>query len=176
MRLHQIKIEYNPEHDRLIMRVSTSDGQEILLWLTRRCVGLLWPALLKLAETSARVVAQASADARAALLGFEHEQAVKSADFSKPYEEEAARAHPLGADPILVSRIQTRRGEQGTYIVSLQPTSGQGLNINVDDKLLHSLCKLLQSAVAGAEWGMRLELPQAALSQASLDGAPRTLN
>ena len=176
MRLHQIKLEYNPEQDRVLMRVSTSDSQEMLLWLTRRCVNLLWPALLKLAQTSPRVVTQASPDARAALLGFEHEKAVKSSDFSRPYEEQVASSRPLGAEPILVSRIQTRRNQDGSYVLSLQPTSGQGLNINLDDTLLHSLCKLVQSSVSGAEWDMRLDFPRSAMPEAGLEDAPRTLN
>ena len=48
MKLHQIKIEFVPEHDRLLLAISTAQGaegegqgQEMLLWLTRRCVKLL---------------------------------------------------------------------------------------------------------------------------------------
>lgn len=176
MRLHQIKLEYQPEQDRVLMRVSTSDAKEMLLWLTRRCIKLLWPALLKLAEASPRVGTQASADARAALLGFEHENAVKSADFSKPYEDRVERSRPLGAEPILVSRIQTRRNTDGVFVLSLQPTSGQGLTLNLDDKLLHSLCRLLQSSITGADWGMRLDFPQSVLQEAGAGDAPRVLN
>ena len=68
MQLHQIKIEFNAEHDRLLMSVSTSDGQEILLWLTRRCVKLLWPLLIKMVESQPRVQLQgATPEARAPL-------------------------------------------------------------------------------------------------------------
>ena len=176
MRLHQIKLEYNAEHDRVLMRLSTSDKQEMLLWLTRRCVKLLWPVLLKLAETNDRVVTQASPDARAALLGFERERAVGESDFSTPYDEQSQRERPLGAEPILVSRIQTGRNKDGTYLLSLQPGSGQGLNMNLDDKLLHSLCKLLQSSVAGADWDMRLEFPEIRSSDPETSTATRTLN
>ena len=176
MRLHQIKLEYRPEQDRILMRIATSDAQEILLWLTRRCVKLLWPALLKLAESSARVVMQASPDARAALLGFEHEKAVGNSDFSTPYEEQVARAHPLGSDPVLVSKIQTGLNKDGTYLLSLQPGSGQGLNLNLHDKLLHSVCKLLQSAASGADWDIRLEFPQVPPAEAAPGRPSRMLN
>ena len=176
MRLHQIKLEYRPEQDRILMRLSTSDAQEMLLWLTRRCVRLLWPALLKLAESSTRVVTQASPDARAALLGFEHEKAVGNSDFSTPYEDQIARARPLGSEPVLVSKIQTGLNKDGTYLLSLQPSAGQGLNLNLDDKLLHSVCKLLQSSVSGAEWDIRLEFPQALVPETLPGPASRTLN
>ena len=84
MRLHQLKIDYEAEQDRLLMLVSASDGVEVRLALTRRFVKLLWPLLLKLAEeASPRIRTQANPEARKALFGMEHEQAVARADFSR---------------------------------------------------------------------------------------------
>ena len=45
MKLRQIKIEHSPVQDRLLMRIATDVNQEVLLWLTRRCVKLLCPTL-----------------------------------------------------------------------------------------------------------------------------------
>lgn len=75
-----------------------------------------------------------------------------------------------------MSKIQTALNKDGTYLLSLQPSAGQGLNLNLDDKLLHSVCKLLQSSVSGAEWDIRLEFPQALLPDAVPGAASRTLN
>ena len=84
MRLRQINIDYDAENDRLLMRIGTSDGAELRLWLTRRYVKLLWPLLVKLAEdASPRIRTQANPEARKALLGLEHEQALARADFSR---------------------------------------------------------------------------------------------
>ncbi len=159
MQLHQISVDFDPEQDRLLMRISTSDAKEVALWLTRRCVRMLWPLLLKMVEASPRVELRAAdPQARAALVGFEHEQAMRQADFSKPYE--APREHPLGAAPILVARIHTGRDESGNHVLSLLPANGQGINLCMDQNLLHSCCRLLQSASARAEWDFRLEFPQ----------------
>src|SRR5688572_11693761 len=111
MKLHQIKLEHSALHDRLLMRISTDDGQEVLLWLTRRCVKLMWPALVKLAQSAPDMALQ-SAEAKSALLGMRHEDVVGKADFSKPYEA-GQRMRPLGEEPILVARIQTKRHEAG---------------------------------------------------------------
>ena len=90
MKLHQLKIDFNAEQDRLLMLVSTDDGAEVRMWLTRRFVKLLWPLLVKLAEeASPRIKVQASAEARKALLGLEHQKAVQRADFSKPFQQTA---------------------------------------------------------------------------------------
>jgi hypothetical protein len=175
MQLHQIKIDFNAEHDRLLMCISTNDGQEVLLWLTRRCVKLIWPMFLKMVESSARVQLQGnSPEARAALLGMEHEKAVQKADFSKPYEP-SEKERPLGAAPLLVARIQTRRGEDGGNILTLLPLDGQGVHLTLDDRLLHSCCKLLQNAIAKADWDLKLEFPQPALAGTDPE-RPRTLN
>jgi hypothetical protein len=83
MKLHQLRLDYVAEHDRLLLRISTDDAKEVLLWLTRRCVRLLWPLLVDMAQSSPRIALQGSPEARAALLGFEHEQALRGADFSR---------------------------------------------------------------------------------------------
>lgn len=174
MRLHQLKLEFNPEQDRLVLHVLTDDGAEILLWLTRRCVKLLWVALVKMLQASPNVQLQgATPEARNALVGMQHEKALQGANFSKPYE--VARERPLGAEPILVGKIQTSRDPNGNNVLTLLPMNGQGVNIALDETLLHSFCKLLQNAVTRAEWDLKLELPQSPLAAVPLEGA-RTLN
>jgi len=160
MKLHQIKIEHNAGHDRLLLRLSTRDGKELLFWLTRRCVKSLWPALMQIAQSSARIALQSDPEARAALLGFEHERALRKADFATAYDE-AARERPLGDEPALVTHIQRAKGTKGSPALSLTLYSGQNVNIALDDALLHSFCRLLQAAVDKAEWDIALALPRA---------------
>ena len=174
MKLHQLKIEFNPEHDRLLLRVSSDDGKELLAWLTRRCVKLLWPALLKVAQGSPEIAKQADPEIKTALLGFQHEKAIRQADFSKPYQE-TVRERPLGADPVLVSRIQTRRNERGGCNVSLLPSTGQGIHLALEDTVLHSFCRLLQTSVVKSDWNIELTLPQVPVP-GEPGGKVRTLN
>lgn len=158
MKLHQLKIEFVAEQDRLLLSLATDDGNEVLVFLTRRCVKRLWPVLLEMARSSPDVAVQSSPEARAALAGFRHEQAVRQADFSRPYDE-GPRARPLGSEPILAGRIQTRRDANGNHVLSLLPLRGTGVHLTLDDGLLHSLCKLLQDAVSGSDWDLALRLP-----------------
>src|ERR1700704_110943 len=113
MRLQQLKVDYDAEQDRLLMLVATNDGVELRMWLTRRFVKLLWPLLVKLAEeASPRIRTQPNPEARKALLSIEHEQAVSKPNFAKPYDD-SARATPLGAEPLLLARIQTGHDPNG---------------------------------------------------------------
>lgn len=175
MRLHQLKIDYEAEQDRLLMLVSASDGVEVRLALTRRFVKLLWPLLLKLAEeASPRIRTQANPEARKALFGIEHEQAVSRADFSRTYETKP-RATPLGEAPLLLARIQTGRNHEGQPVVALHPAEGSGVTLTFDSVLLHSVCKLLQSAVKKSDWDIELRLPEIEARPAA-ERTPRTLN
>jgi hypothetical protein len=175
MRLHQLKIDYDAEQDRLLMLVAASDGVEVRLTLTRRFVKLLWPLLVKLAEeASPRIRTQANPEARKALLGIEHAQAVARADFSKAYEAKP-RSTPLGETPLLLARIQTGRNREGQPVVALHPAEGSGVTLTFDSVLLHSVCRLLQTAVKKSDWDMDLKLPDAAARQPAAH-EPRTLN
>src|SRR5262245_61252168 len=141
------------------MMVATSEGVELRLALTRRFVKLLWPLMVKLAEeASPRIRTQASPEARKALLGMEHEHAVSKADFSKPYDAGPSE-RPLGDGPLLLARIQTGQDRNGQPIVALHPANGQGVTLSFDSVLLHSVCRLLQSAVKKSDWDMELKLP-----------------
>lgn len=174
MKLEQIRIDFVAEHDRLLMRLGSGERSEVLLWLTRRCVKLLWPLLIKMAESVPHIAQQAAPEARQALLGMERERALSQANFSKPYAE-AGRERPLGAEPIVVARINTGRNEAGKHVIVLLPHNGQGVTLQVDDILLHGLCKLLQDVVVKAEWDMVLALPTGATT-GSAAAAPRVLN
>jgi hypothetical protein len=158
MRLHQLTLDFIAEQDRLLLRVSTDNQLEVRLWLTRRALRLLWPLLVQMVRASPEVALQNNPEARDALVGMQHERALSEANFTQPYEE-LAREMPLGAEPILVARMQTNRDNEGNHILSLLPQQGQGINLTLDNTLLHSLCKLLQDAVAKSDWDIALELP-----------------
>ena len=175
MKLHQVKIDFAAEQDRLLMLIAASEKVEVRMWLTRRFVKLLWPLLVKLAEeASPRIRNQANPEARKALLGLEHETAVSKADFSKPYDA-GESARPLGDAPLLLARIQTGHDRNGQPIVALHPSEGQGVTLSFDSVLLHSVCRLLQAAVKSSDWDMELKLPGAEPQEGN-ERAARTLN
>ena len=48
MQIHQMSVTYLPEQDRILMRINTTEGEEMRMWLTRRLMVGLWPLLTKL--------------------------------------------------------------------------------------------------------------------------------
>jgi hypothetical protein len=112
-----------------------------------------------------------SPEARKALVAMEHAEAVKQADFSKPFVSTGAEM-PLGDAPLLLARVQGGRAPDGRPLLAMHTQQGRGLTLNLDALLIHSLMKLLHQAAAQAQWDLALELPNAALAR----GAPPTLN
>jgi hypothetical protein len=175
VKLHQIKIEFDAEQDRLRMRVSTVTGQEALLWLTRRCVLRLWPLLVGGAEASPQVATRAAdPEVKKALLEFQHEKAISQAQFGKQYEE-VPRSRPLGDDPLLISKLQRRTDQSGRVVLGMLPNDGQGIFLTLDEQLLHGFIKLLQQAVQRAEWGFKLDLPWGSGEDSPSGATERTL-
>jgi hypothetical protein len=175
MNLERITVEFAPEDDRLLVRVHFSGSQEVLFWLTRRLVKRFWPVLLQMAQSKPDIQMQPSPEARKALVGFEHEKALKEVQFTKAVKE-PNRTHPLGDEPMLVSRIRARRNDKGLTVLSMMPKEGNGIDLTLGDNLLHGMMKLIQDTVAKAEWDVQLGVPTMDLPATDDTGTIRTLN
>ncbi len=181
MRLEKIRVDFEPEEDRLVLRILTDGQAEVPLWLTRRCVKRLWLAMVQLAEGKPEIQRQPDPEARNAILHFAHEKALREVTFSARDDHASAaapplpRQRPLGQAPLLVTRIQARRVDAERSLLVLLPANGQGAHLTLGDSLLHGLMRLTQAAVEKAEWDMQLELPKPVLDAASA-GTGRMLN
>jgi hypothetical protein len=161
MNLERITVEFAAEEDRLVIRVCYSGSAEVLFSLTRRLVKRFWPVLLHMAQSKPDIQVQPNPEARRAMVGFEHERALKEVKFTKAVRE-PYRDHPLGAAPILVTRIRARRNEKGLTVLSLLPKEGNAVDLTLGDNLLHGLMKLIQDTATKAEWGLPLGVPHMA--------------
>lgn len=157
-RLHQIQIRFVPKEDRILLRIKTTDRSEFRFWLTRRYVKLLWPVVLKMLEADQRVQLQPHSEGKSAVLSFQHEKAIKQSDFSTKYNEDAA-VLPLGDAPVVLAKIQVKKGDQNGNLLCMHPESGKGIELAMNETLLHSFSKLLTDAVRVSEWDMELKLP-----------------
>jgi hypothetical protein len=154
-RLEQFNAAYDAMQDRILLRIRTTDGAEYRFWLTRRFLSLLWPILMKMADGfSARKTADPLT--RSTLAELAHGEAVGTADFSSQYQE--GTLFPLGADPVLLAKITLRPLAGETQTLLLLPNEGQGVNLDLDERLVHILARLLQQTATAGEWGLKLEV------------------
>jgi hypothetical protein len=159
-RLSQLQIAFDPEQDRLLLRVNTDERTEFRFWLTRRLVARLWPLLTRVLESDQQVATQPDPVARQAVFSFQQERALAGSDFETAYRDEPAQL-PMGKEPLLVTRVKVRPG-QGRVGLLLGRAAGEGVELALTNSLLHSLRKMLADAVAKAEWSVALTAsPQA---------------
>ena len=76
---------------------------------------------------------------------------------------------------LLIARMNTGRDNAGKHVLGLLPRAGQGVNLALDDTLLHGVCKLLQDAVEKTDWDIKLALPTGFVPGGT-EGVPRRLN
>ena len=175
MALHQIQIRHDPVEDRLLLRVSTTDGDEFRFWMTRRFVGGLWGILLRMLESDEAVRWQFDQETRRNVLEIQHEGYAQQGDFSRAFES-APRRLPLGETPVLLAQAQGKKTGEGQHLISLHPQQGQGVDLTLDTRLLHIFVRLLQQSVTKAEWSMDLTLYKGGGEPPSVAAAPRKLN
>jgi hypothetical protein len=153
--IHQMQMSFVPQQDRLLFRLNTTDHAEFRFWLTRRYVKLFWMALLQQLEASQPYQ---NPDIRATVAAFQHQQVIANTDFKTAYQEPENKHFPLGEEPILATRLQFKRTDQGTQMLCVHPDQGQGLEISVDNCLMHSICSLLSKCLKTTDWNLDFEL------------------
>jgi len=173
-RLHQMTVKYVPTEDRMLLRIATSEKTEYRLWLTRRFIATLWPALGgQLAQTAdlsgLRPQAKASEAAagalqappavpskvRDAVLGMEHQAAVQDSDFSRKHDEDTVDL-TANSGPMVVVGAKVKPWDGQRLVLGFQTANDVNVTVTLDKKLLHGFCHMMATTVRSAEWGLEL--------------------
>ena len=190
MQIHQMSVTYLPEQDRILMRVNTTEGEEMRMWLTRRLMVGLWPLLSKLLtehllklESAGASLAGANPELKKMLAEFRKEEFLQHADFDTPYQEGQQR-QPLGEEPLLVTDVDATPLASGPLRLNFneRPPNGdakpRNFQMEMQPKLMQGLMHLLDQALLQSMWREPF-VPVAAVEPAGEDGdtnRPRYLN
>jgi hypothetical protein len=153
--ISQIQMSFVPGEDRILMKMSTVSSEGFQFWLTRRYVKLLWPLLLNMLARDNLVLLQESEEAKKEVMSFLQEEAAQNMDFSQNFEDNFS-AMPLGDKPVLLGKAGAKTNKDGAQVLSLHPESGQGIDLALNQQLIHSICKLLQDTVSKSDWDLDL--------------------
>ncbi len=175
-RLEQFNATYDALQDRIQMKIRASNETEYRFWITRRFLSLLWPILMKMADDFSARNAPDDLLVRSTLAEMAHGNAVSQADFSSEYKD--GSQFPLGLEPVLLAKINLRPLIGNTQTLILLPNQGQGINLNLDEKLVHVLARLLQQTATVADWALKLDVtPVSATIAGGVEAAgPRVLH
>ncbi|WP_295961243.1 hypothetical protein [Rhodoferax sp.] len=195
MNIHQLSARYNQEQDRILVRINSTEGTEMRLWLTRRLTLALWPTLNKaVVEHVARQDGGGTHlrdDASKKMLAdFQREAVLRDADFSTPYQDiqdapDTAATLPLGSAPLLVTEVRITPVANGPLKIAFNEqlvgqANGRGFQVELAPPLVHGLVQLLERALHQSAWGEGSDVLGAPPLQASdapvLADRPKYLN
>jgi hypothetical protein len=164
MQIHQMSATYQPEQDRILLRINTREGDEMRIWLTRRLMVGLWPLLTRLLtdhllklEAAGSTIAGADDSLKKMLTDFRKEEFLSKADFETPYQDAPARL-PLGEDPLLVTDVDATPLAGGPLRLSFneRPPGGEAkpraFTLEMQPKLMQGLMHLLEQALVQSGW------------------------
>lgn len=144
-KLHQMNIAYVAREDRLLLRISTLQGDEFRIWLTRRFTAMLLNVLNTRMDKSGGKPTVAASD--------ETRKLFKEGAMEKKYED-SNRSYPLGENGILAYRINTGETEEGNLQLELAPEKGKGISLNLNNSLMYMFSNLLTQGIDQAGWNL----------------------
>ncbi|MEM1441942.1 MAG: hypothetical protein AAGF67_06340 [Verrucomicrobiota bacterium] len=162
-KMHQMQLSYVSTEDRILFRLNTKARQEFRFWMTRRYTSILWNTLSKLLtdevedpvlEPERGAPPLKDALAESAKQEIKHKEVVSQADFETQYQESTYL--PLGEEPALLFSVGLKPGPAGNQLLCMHPEKGQGIEMALNDQILHSLAKLIVDTTGKAGWNLDL--------------------
>ncbi len=183
--MHQMQLSYVSTEDRLLFRINTKARQEFRFWMTRRYVMILWHSLNQLlakGEPAAAVTVPETAVptlvdplVEAAKKEIKHQEFVSQADFKTEYQ--GSTYLPLGERPALLFSVGIKPAANGAAMLCLNPEEGQGIEMVLNEQILHSLCQLIIDTTTKAGWCLNFAfLPRSGNPGPAAEGPPQGLN
>lgn len=188
MDIRQLSVRYNQDHDRILVRINTSAGDEVQMWLTRRLVLRLWPLLNRVVIDHLAIPADAKTDGfvdlaamgpatRKMLADMRQQEAVQGADFVTPYRNDATN-RPLGDAPLLVTEVSLTPKDGGLMLMNFkelltEPASTRGFQLEMPADLVFGVIQLLSQALEQAQWQMG---PQPSVPVQIIDAAAEEID
>lgn len=167
MNIHQLSVNYLQEHDRILMRVNTTNAAELRLWFTRRLALGFAPLLTRLVtqHTATQEAAQsqyisplATSDTatQQMMADFKKQEHLQKSDFQTPFKDQPNQL-PLGGEPLLVTEVNITpmpSGQMQLVFSEKLPDVSQprSFTMALEANLTHGLLHLLDKAIATSLW------------------------
>lgn len=170
MHLEQLNLSYLPAEDRILLRVGLSaasqdakEKHEVQIFLTRRMLKLMWPAMMEATTAHLRLNRPEAAFASEELLNMDHDEAIQhiaeTGNFDRAYDGED-RKILNGERPFLLETIKFHLQKDAPLWLQFFPVQGGTVDLKLDTELLHGFCKLLIDSERASGWGLDLVLPK----------------
>ncbi|WP_417226756.1 hypothetical protein [Amphritea sp.] len=146
---NQINLSYNSVEDRILIRAH-ENGKEYRAWWTRRLALRIHNLFNEHTFPTENSASHLQPEQRQNLGDIEKHGAVQQADFSTPFQSDAAD-YPLGENGILVQRIDIKTVDKLVMLVML-PAEGEGMTLSLPPGQRYSFEHMLQRVMVAANW------------------------
>ena len=157
MSIHQIQVLYDTTADRLLLHMRTGAAEMYSVWLTRRMLSRLYTPFrsavtaTSVAQTTPRALPVP--EARQMLEQAALDRPLANADFGTPFVTTDA-SYPLGPEPLLPDTVDLRPGQGGQITLAFREPRGRRIEVALSNELSAALLRLVDSALAAAQWGL----------------------
>jgi hypothetical protein len=192
MQIHQLNLKYDPEQDRLLLRINTKTAEEIRLWLSRRLTVGVLPLMRKLTTEQTTKSAALAAEqgtgfsardpkVREILSEFNKDATLRSSDFVTPFKE-APSSEGTAVQALLVSTVAITPLANLHLVVKFtghlvaragQANEKRDVQIDLDERLMHGFMHLLETAFIASQWSVCAVTPLDAETASGKDATAR---
>lgn len=154
-----LKLGYDRVQDRIALSIAGEGAEAYRIWLTRRMLSELWPALLRALPAASRARLQASGAWANEVLAFEREIALERARVGAGEQrggESEADKRPID---LLARQIVLAIESSQTIRIKIRTIDNRRLTLGLDIDNMHMLCEVLRKGAERAGWGLDLKLP-----------------
>lgn len=162
--LNQINVTYIPKEDRLLVKTSSSDGEEYRIWYTRRFTMLLMDVIDQNFLAESRTQGAVTEEAQTAFAEYQHMKNVQEDCFADEYRgatgqddsdigtpEQISEQIP-GPHDLLAHTIKFQTRDDGDLTLSIVAGADQTLTLNMDSNMKHQFYELVRRAAIMADW------------------------
>jgi len=153
MPVRQIQVANDSVQDRLVLRIGTSNNEEIRVFFTRRFLRDIWPhmaAMLTGHLAATNFVPNEPMDEST------DESPTEIASFDLAFQDDNP-TFPLGAKPLLATEAILEANGDGAASLTLREARERSFKLSLNAELLQALCSMLRAANEHAEWDLALD-------------------
>lgn len=146
--IKQLHASYSSLEDRILFTIETEQNTQILTWITRKYLKMLLPILQGQHPITGKSIIDINAQLAKSTNHNEEfsETLAKKINFAEHFE------HPIGKDPILLTKISFKHFKTDRPLFLLEPEIGIGIMFDYNGKLLNTLTILFSQAMLKADW------------------------
>lgn len=177
--ISQFDISYSPVEDRILLKVTSTNGDELRLWFTRRITSNILGKLkdstsaYRIPQPAPEAVSSSPPDPEQTKAQAEFQQQTSAANSNFDEKFVPGTNFPLGEAGIVVNRLDFKADANGpgSHALTLSPLKGKGVTLGVTPDLFNTFFELLERTLPKTGWGLTpgrgnvMELPTAATLQ-----------